>query len=188
MGSKRVLLFVPKTIEDNQLPWLRQGSFLKKYNMVQRVALATTWFLSLEEYNMLQKITMATTGFLSFTTPYLESSKGCGTRGHLTLGLVAIYSKVKGKLVLCVLGKFDRVPEPLEPGLNPPLVRGYIHNSLSFFFQYLQNLVRAERSAVGVTRDLALFDRERILKLLVLRFFFQMLKAAVFVHLMILAI
>ena len=121
MGSKRVLLFVPKTIEDNRLPWLRQGSFLKKYNMVQRVALATTGFLSLEEYNMLQKITMATTGFLSFTTPYLESSKGCGTRGHLTLGLVAIYSKVKGKLVLCVLGKFDRVPEPLEPGLNPPL-------------------------------------------------------------------
>ena len=78
MGSKRVLLFVPKTIEDNRLPWLRQGSFLKKYNMVQRVALATTGFLSLEEYNMLQKITMATTGFLSFTTPYLESSKGCG--------------------------------------------------------------------------------------------------------------
>ena len=95
MGSKRVLLFVPKTIEDNRLPWLRQGSFLKKYNMVQRVALATTGFLSLEEYNMLQKITMATTGFLSFTTPYLESSKGCGTRGHLTLGLVAIYSKKK---------------------------------------------------------------------------------------------
>ena len=122
MGSKRVLLFVPKTMEDNRLPWLRQGSFLKKYNMVQRVALATTGFLSLEEYNMLQKITMATTGFLSFTTPYLESSKGCGTRGHLTLGLVAIYSKVKGKLVLCVLGKFDRVPEPLEPGLNPPLI------------------------------------------------------------------
>ena len=118
-------MFVPKTIEDNRLPWLRQGSFLKKYNMVQRVALATTGFLSLEEYNMLQKITMATTGFLSFTTPYLESSKGCGTRGHLTLGLVAIYSKVKGKLVLCVLGKFDRVPEPLEPGLNPPL--GNIH-------------------------------------------------------------
>ena len=122
MGSKRVLLFVPKTIEDNRLPWLRQGSFLKKYNMVQRFALATTGFLSLEEYNMLQKITMATTGFLSFTTPCLESSKGCGTRGHLTLVLVAIYSKVKGKLVLCVLGKFDRVPEPLEPGLNPPLV------------------------------------------------------------------
>ena len=72
---------------------------------------------------MLQKITMATTGFLSFTTPYLESSKGCGTRGHLTLGLVAIYSKVKGKLVLCVLGKFDRVPERLEPGLNPPLAQ-----------------------------------------------------------------
>ena len=41
--------------------------------------------------------------------------KGSGTRGNLTLGLVAIYSKVKGKLVLCVLGKFDRVPEPLEP-------------------------------------------------------------------------
>ena len=42
MGSKRVLLFVAKTIEDNRLPWLRQGSFLKKYNKVQRVALATT--------------------------------------------------------------------------------------------------------------------------------------------------
>ena len=61
MGSKRVLLFVAKTIEDNRFPWLRQGSFLKKYNMVQMVALATTGLLSL------QKITMAATGFLSFT-------------------------------------------------------------------------------------------------------------------------
>ena len=55
---------------------------------------------------------MATTGFLSFTIPYLESSKGCGTRGHLTLGLVVIHPKVKGKLVLCVLGKFDRLQNP----------------------------------------------------------------------------
>ena len=51
---------------------------------------------------MVQSVALATTGFLSFTIPYLESSKGCGTRGHLTLGLVAIYSKVKGKQVLCV--------------------------------------------------------------------------------------
>ena len=152
MGSKRVLLFVPKTIEDNRLPWLRQGSFLKKYNMVQRVALATTGFLSLEEYNMLQKITMATTGFLSFTTPYLESSKGCGTRGHLTLGLVAIYSKVKGKLVLCVLGKFDRVPEPLEPGLNPPLVRNIIIPTLTEL-----NLLSYPQSLLFVKKEMTTF-------------------------------
>ena len=58
---------------------------------------------------MLQKLT--TTGLLSFTIPYLESGKGCGTRTQLTLGLVAIYSKVKGELVFCLLGKFDRFPE-----------------------------------------------------------------------------
>ena len=61
------------------------GSFVCGENdRRQSIAMATTGFLSLEEYNMLQKITMATTGFLSFTIPYLESSKGCGTRGHLT--------------------------------------------------------------------------------------------------------
>ena len=50
------------------------------------------------------------------------------------------------------------------------------------------NLVRTERSDVGVARALALFDREKFFRLLVFQIFLHISNAAVFVHPMILAI
>ena len=67
--------------------------------MVEGFALAATGYLFSEGYYMSPKITMATTGFLSFTIQYLET--------------VAIYSKLKGRRMLCVFTKFDRVQDTL---------------------------------------------------------------------------
>ena len=50
------------------------------------------------------------------------------------------------------------------------------------------NLVRAERSAVGVARALALYGHEKFLRLLIFQIFLHISKGQVFVHPMILAI
>ena len=50
------------------------------------------------------------------------------------------------------------------------------------------NLVRAERSDVGVAISLALCDREKLSRLLVSQNFLHISKAVIFVHLMIQAI
>ena len=50
------------------------------------------------------------------------------------------------------------------------------------------NLVRAERSAVGVARALALFDCETFFRLLIFQILLHISKAAVFVHPMMLVI
>ena len=50
------------------------------------------------------------------------------------------------------------------------------------------NLVRAERSDIGVARALTLFDCKNFFKLLVFQFFLNIMKAAVFVLPMVLAI
>ena len=50
------------------------------------------------------------------------------------------------------------------------------------------NLVRAELSDVGVARALTLFERKNFFRLLVFQIFLHIMKAAVFVHPMVLAI